>query len=145
MSISVAWSERPPPDDDGIFIPILSAIPRVTLRYVCLSNFLHGVWTHWHQGRTIPHMMPAAKCEGCLAQRAKRWKAYLAVWESTRCRIGLLEVTRDAYRHCEVLQVEPAIDLRGLVLTAWRVGNAAQAPMRIAVNTSLLPEINIPD
>lgn len=120
---------RPPTSDNVSYIPVVSPKPGVIVRAVLLGGYTFSCNTHWIDNRTIPHVEPAEICQGCLGQRRKRWKGYLAGWLPGPSRKCIIEVTAEAARNCPAL-FDGAQDLRGHVLAMSRIGKAANAPVK---------------
>lgn len=107
-----------------------------------LSDQVHGVKTHWTNGRTKPCIGLIHACECCLAGMATRLKGYLAV-----CRDGhfipfILEVTSKAFEREMGLCMTSG--MRGLWFDATRVGKQPNSPLSIRIVHDRQPPRNLP-
>lgn len=115
----VDWSV-PVPEEAPAPVPILSPAPGTAVRGIVLSSALVGVWTHWFNGRTTPHLLGRGGCSGCREHLSKRWKGYLAIyWQAGVC-VGLAELTPSAARACPELIEATGADLRGYLIELAR-------------------------
>lgn len=114
-----------PPDISEIWVPILSPKPGCAVRGVVISEYLAGVWTHYVEGRTEPHLEGPAGCPGCELKRAKRWKGYYAIEQAQSGRIGLVEITAWALANCQPLNEQPYRTVRGWLIDVSRPAGKA--------------------
>ena len=130
-----------------MMIPIWSPKPREIIRGVILSTRYTGVWTHFIDGRTQPHLNDDKLCPGCLLGRSKRWKAYIAVWSERFSRVGLFELTTEAVRTCPAFLNEQN-NLRGWKIALERKGIQPNSPVhadltRMDPSPKLRPDIDV--
>lgn len=135
------WAEFPDTPEEPTYRVVS---PKAGQRWQCfvVSDRVEGVMTHFVDGRTQPHLLPPAVCEGCQRQAWPIWKGYVGVWFPNPGRICVLEITRGAVNSCPDL-VKTKHSLRGNVLTIWRKGDSnrglVRCEMRTAVPTATLP------
>lgn len=115
-----------PPDVSAIWLPILSPGPGQAIRGTILSEHMLGVWTHYVQGRTEPHLEGPAGCPGCCVKRAKRWKGYYAIHWTAKDRMGLAELTPWAVANCPLLRAQPYRTVRGWLIEVSRANGMPQ-------------------
>jgi hypothetical protein len=126
----IEWT-GPPAPDDAPWIPLYRAVSRGSFELTVLSCRVLGVITHWVSGRSVPCTKLSGECICLRGGVSHRWRGYLGCWESRFSRVCLLEMTAEAVHHCNLPILDPAVDLRGMVARAWRLGSAKQAPVRI--------------
>lgn len=127
----VYWDNEPDTEDAGSFVPIWSPKPGQTLRLVCLSDVVTGVWTHFVDKRTRPCL---GRKNGCLCSRmdlGRRWKGYVAALEPERSRVVLAELTIGAYTHAFDLLRSVKETLRGRPIRLWRATGKENARVSV--------------
>lgn len=100
--------------------------------HVVTPRCLH-VYTHYYLGRTIPHLNDRSICEGCQAERAKRYKGYLGCIEPGTGNLVLVELTQHAAAAWKDTLGSKGPSLRGAVVTTIRVGRAPNSLMRLEI------------
>lgn len=116
----INWADVPSPDDERPMMLIVSAPTESFVDLVILSDHVEGVWTHWHEGRTIP----CQSGQGCVCETmeiACRWKGYLGALLVHSRAIVLAEVTAGAARSAGLgpIDIHP-VTLRGLPMRLRR-------------------------
>ncbi len=143
----------PAKDDSRISIPIVRPEARNGYKVwaVILSDRVFGVMTHY-QARTRPCGHPHHECRFCNAGMPKRWRGYVAAFETKSKAICLIELTPKAANELDE-QTTQYTTLRGLVITLEREKPRMNAPCRVtdveALKTSQVERIpdafNVPD
>lgn len=87
----IHFDNNPPAPGPALFIKRLKGGEDIV---VCvLANEIKGIWAHWSGKKSEPHFFDSAHCPGCQAQRPKRWKGYLHVYDYAGNKELILEVT----------------------------------------------------
>jgi hypothetical protein len=112
--------------------------------YVVCPKIL-GVYTHYYGNRTIPHLNDRTLCEGCQAERAKRWKGYLGLYNPAKKELLLGELTQYAALPWKKLLESGDCDLRGALAKITRLGRAVNSRCKLeltlrACKSEALPE-----
>ncbi len=129
-SQSIDWTDDQP-DPDRKWYKIISVKPRERLSSIIISRKVVGVYTHWIDAGTQPHMKNEKLCQGCRMNIRKAWKGYLGVLWGLSGNITLLEVTPECVRLCPALQGKT--DLRGMNIVVFRRGVQRNSPMQAEV------------
>lgn len=114
-------SQAPPPEPERRTMYVVTPKVGEPVRAVSLARRPVGVWTHWLDGTTHPHLDAPHPCPGCKAKAPRRWKGYLHAWSYTHKRPCLLELPADAVRLTVQLR-DDKVDLRGARINLRRVG-----------------------
>jgi len=122
----INWSDIPPDRVGGL--KIYHAPTNGILEMRILSNMEFGVFGHWddRSRRNRPCIDP----HGCICQErsvSMWWKCYLGIQLIHGHKVGLAEVTSDAWRGCAGTRLREARgDLRGLKLVLSREPHTPQ-------------------
>lgn len=136
----IAFSQNPNTDDACRRYRLIRTPSRGSLGFVVLSDDYEGVPTHWHRGRTRPHM--AADCEGCKANTPLRWHGYLAIQGTKSGEICIFEFT-EAARAAVVEYKRLHGSLRGAACLCSRSGPRDNAPVVLKMSPSIAPQITL--
>lgn len=96
------------------------------------------VYTHYYNGRTIPHLQDKNQCEGCQAERGKRFKAYLSLYSFGTKELILAELTLLAVTPWKDILDDPGCNLRGQRVEVVRVGRANNSRMKLDIKKDAL-------
>lgn len=91
------------------------------------------VWTHFYGNRTIPHLEDRTECEGCKAERAKRFKGYLGIYLRGTKEYILGEVTQLACEPWKGILQDPAVSLRGAHVRIERANRSPQSRVKMEI------------
>jgi len=106
-------------DDPGGREPLLHIIHAdhtKRIETICLSDRWFGVFGHWDEEkrRNVPCLDPFAPCVCRDRPVPTWWRCYLAALRPSK-KVGLVEVTKDAFQACHMRQVaEGRGTLRGI-------------------------------
>lgn len=106
--------------ESGPSVKVCKIRPNNPVKGFILSDQVHGVVTHWLNGRTKPCLGVHNHCEGCHIGMEKRPKGYVAVVLDASGRVHLLEITEKAFD--TNLRLCATEGLRGLWFEAKRTG-----------------------
>lgn len=145
MSVDFSqWSESSSPSEYDTNFPwsILRTPADKILRLAVISAGHYGVYTHYHRGRTIPHLK--TECEGCSENALPRWYGYvLALLNPTRQKVVFEFTAKSAET---IIKAEKDYGtLRGLIIQASRPRGRDNSPVHLHVtgqqfNPTELPE-----
>lgn len=131
-------SSAPLPPKERPFVRILSPGVGTDVRLLSYSGRVVGVYTHWWQDRTHPHLPGAGLCPACCERVPIRWKGYLYGWSPDWSSLGLLEIPADTVR-CSLPLRDPSVNLVGAHITLRRIGphrnSAVVATVRLDAST----------
>lgn len=116
----VAWGPPPVPGEHRPALNIVSAPPSGHLDFVLLTPQIHGVDTHWIDGRTTPCTRGnGCKCE--IMEMGSRWKGWFGGVSCQSRRLCLVELTALAWLNLSSKLSQSQRDsLRGFVLRLSR-------------------------
>lgn len=140
--IAPAYADRPQADRRP-FYPIWSPTPDREIHVVLVSQSLLGVFTHWIDGRTRPCLGSREECVGCDLKLPRRWKCFLGAFNPASGRLGILEVTQEAFLRCRQLN-EDSGKLRGLTVRLIRTGLAKNARVTALVGARVTAGATVP-
>lgn len=110
----IARTEGPP---DRTYAKLLQCKSIRPQGYFLTGDNLVGCYTHWIEGRAVPHV--GDKCAYCEFGSQLRWKGYISAFDVTQGINGLLFVTE--YAAGQLLKLrEKGESLRGLAITLAR-------------------------
>lgn len=111
-----------------------------------LSDQLTGTRTHFHNGRSRPHL--DVDCDGCNAGKRLDWHGYLAVWNPLATEVQILEITAASTDYIR-RYLKYNRTLRGAEITATRPSgtNTGRLHIRLtppdAIGKDLPPAIDV--
>lgn len=108
---------------------IISPYRTSPLKFICLSDDIFGVWTHFDRdvGRTLP-CRGRELCTYCQYGIIRRWKGYVGAMLFSTSEIRVAEVTEGAARSIELHPLREK-GLRGLCIQLQRKRSHATAPV----------------
>jgi hypothetical protein len=139
----INWN-APPPDDSGLYVPILSPKARGSVTATIVSEHMIGVNTHFSRNRTEPCIGIDNGCEACKKGQSTRWKGYLGAWHGGFGRYVLAEITAAAARDVGGLLTDPNKSLRGMEIHLCRVGVKPNAPVKCEIRPGRMKSDQVP-
>lgn len=133
----------PPPDegDEKHSWQIIRTPATGKLSVCVVSQRVFGIRTHFHKGRTGPHLREG--CEACRDHREPRWTGYLLALAFPGEHQVLFEFPPPAARQIEAARLVHG-KLRGLKLRATRAGNRPNGKVLVAECGLAGPELQLP-
>lgn len=134
--------ERPPGGTERSTVDIVRVGKRQGLRFICVSNEVVGVVTHWIGGKSVRCSEGACVCQDHPVEA--RWRGYLAGVGKGKTKIHLFEFTSG---------VEPDFHdfvrqhgtLRGTAVLLSRSGPRANGKLRVEFEDGLTRESDLPE
>lgn len=93
--------------------------------YLILADRLTWFLTHWHEGRTGPHVEPPIRCKPCQEGCSGRRYAYLPVLDVKRGSARIYQLTERGVQYSPTLQAHKQ-DLRGRQIRGFRLGKGKE-------------------
>lgn len=90
----VAFDDVIPKPGPDIYIKRLKGKEELTCTII--GDRVKGVWYHWVNGRSAPHMKDERTCDGCNRKKQKKWKGYLHCFAAQMKQEIFLELTPTA-------------------------------------------------
>lgn len=142
------WNTQhsPPPPPDTLWVDTVGAAQNK--KYICYSNSVFGLWTHYKNGQTSPCYSNHEFCPNGHEENTLRWKGYLHCFSYERAEPVFLQLTSKAV--WDFLQkIGAGIDLRGLVLHVQRTAKKngrliVSQDHHTHVNLASLPKVRDP-
>lgn len=148
----MALQHRPPPAPKGTpFIRLVKVPAGPRIPFLILSQRYYGYDLHYTGHGNKPCTRETGFCAFCTPSNKPRWTGFLGVLSmQTRSQL-ILPITSGAIQNCPALQSRDG-NLRGLVVTASRVGTSEFSGMRIELSPPSpgyrlpdpLPQLNVP-
>lgn len=139
---SLTWSTRPPTDKHQ-HVPIHRPRPAARpLTGIITSHDVLGVELHW-LGRSVPHVEPRSLCEGCKAERPRRWEGYVSVWNPRTNAQFLVALTPGVMPTVEHY-LELHGTLRGAAIALARPGGKPTSRCTLDLERADAPEAQLP-
>lgn len=136
-----SYSNEPPPEPNGVALPIRRTPASKALVAIVTSEDLAGTYTHFFKGRTRPCEAP--DCEACEAGIPFRWHAYLTALERETMLHFLFECTAQAAE--PFVQYRKAhLALRGCLFVAKRWRTTANSRVIIQTKPANLEHVTLP-
>lgn len=122
------FCNTPDEGDRGMKYAIVRTPPKGLKGAIVTSHDPLGMYTHWHGGRTSPHV--GTPCELCDANVSKRWYGYLMIYSIKQARQFLFEYTGSPAESVVEYWVQHRT-LRGARLIAERQGARANGRLSL--------------
>lgn len=132
-----AFGEDAVPKPDRKSFKILSPKPGEDVKAQILSDRPIATWGHFHEGRTYPCSRDPKTCGFCFKNISPRWKCYLAAIIPYTGKMYLVEITQRAAYECVQLR-DPKCNLRGMMITLHRLGQAKNSPVACRIEKTHL-------
>lgn len=104
-------------------------------QYVCLSERIYGVWTHWHSNRTHECTIDSGECEGCTAHWPRKWKGYVHVAKPGNGATLFIEMTPE-FQRLMLMQLPVDTLLRGVIFRVSKTKGGAKGRYIVDVQAS---------
>jgi hypothetical protein len=126
------------------FAEIVSPRPKNPVEVIVVNSRPIGVYTHYVNGRTKPHLRDRALCEGCQQARKRTYKCYLGGWLPGKDQYCLVEVTHFAAEQWKRHIDDVNKDWRGARIKVTRLGTQMNSRCKLDVSFDVHPKDKLP-
>lgn len=139
----MTWNLDNVPPRPGPKLPIVRVETTENQLFLCFSEEMFGVWTHWRNGRSEACHANVEECNGCQEGFPKRWKGYLHVHDFQHERHCFLELT-PAGAQLLLAQVPSGKSLRGFRLQLRRTKGGKQGRLKVVLLEPIQSSVELP-
>lgn len=135
------YASPDPGDPTLVTLRVVRTPPTGLIRAWVTSDSPVSIQTHWHQGRTQPHMVPT--CQACDAGTPTRWHMYIALWLPATTQHVIWQGTLDTFGQCEAYRSSHGT-CRGALASIKRAGKTSRSMVLLTLSNGQPPPTDLP-